>query len=445
MRIGAVTVTGCRREGSGWSGAISTRIADGQPVPVAEAIHCGRLIADLPVAGHGRRRQVGEPAIGQLVGQHERRGGGRDRGELFDLDPAGAAPAVDIDVHALPAAACEYGVSFTTRRTPLPSSPGMTTSSRIWAGPRQPCPAAKRWKPGAWPAARPERKPRESASGRLAHTGSTGTSPSSSCCRMRCAPATRRLSSSFLVGLVQRLQGDLEREQHGHRKRGQQGDGDQDFDQGDARPPAMRLGPPHGAITRRRRPSMAKRAAVAEGDPPDLQAHVVECDRAREPGCRRALRTARFARPSRPACRPSMSGSKTPLDGKRRVNQNVVHPQAAQLHDAVVIAQARRIAHGTGNSRQQPHHGDRHDERGDDHLQQRKSARAPHSVLTFSTRGKPVMGSNCTLRRAPWRLKYSTPMAGATPPGRSRICRSAFQLTMSALIPSPPGWPSARG
>ena len=41
MRIGAVTVIGCRCEGSATSGAISTRIATGQPVPVAVVIHCG--------------------------------------------------------------------------------------------------------------------------------------------------------------------------------------------------------------------------------------------------------------------------------------------------------------------------------------------------------------------------------------------------------------------
>ncbi len=41
MRIGAVTVMGCKREGLASSGAISTRIADGQPVPVALVVHCG--------------------------------------------------------------------------------------------------------------------------------------------------------------------------------------------------------------------------------------------------------------------------------------------------------------------------------------------------------------------------------------------------------------------
>src|ERR1035438_10782698 len=41
MRIGAVTVIGCRCEGSATSGAISTRIATGQPVPVAVVVHCG--------------------------------------------------------------------------------------------------------------------------------------------------------------------------------------------------------------------------------------------------------------------------------------------------------------------------------------------------------------------------------------------------------------------
>src|ERR1019366_4316808 len=80
---------------------------------------------------------------------------------------------------------------------------------------------------------------------------------------------------------------------------------------------------------------------------------------------------------------------------------------------------------------------------GDEHFEERESVRASHWVTTLSTRGKPVMGSRCTVRWAWRRLPNWMEMPGTVAPGMKRMRRgwagSAFSWagrTASMATPS---------
>src|ERR1019366_4489705 len=129
-------------------------------------------------------------------------------------------------------------------------------------------------------------------------------------------------------------------------------------------------------------------------------------------------------------------GVEDALEGGAWIRQQRVHAEGRQLDDAVIIAQAGSIAGGTGDAAHQAGDGDSHDGGGDEHFEEGESARGSqgmahgmaahwvaHWLTTLSTRGKPVMGSRCTVRWAWRRLPNWMEMPGTVAPGMKRTRR----------------------
>src|SRR5277367_2764922 len=146
-----------------------------------------------------------------------------------------------------------------------------------------------------------------------------------------------------------------------------------------------------------------KPAALGAVHPPNLQLHMLD----ERPPYASTLGYFIGCEARAPAHIASARDLGTPRSFERHAfleaggNQQLVHFLVAEQNGAIVIGEPSGVAQRSGDSRHQPGHCNRHDQGGDQNLEQSEPASGSHGSVSggaVSTRGTPVMGSTRTTR-----------------------------------------------